>query len=112
MEKFVEQCITLSKAMNWHFWLKDKSLTLEEVFSPMGLLPGIARRADQMALLCIGSSIGAEITEHKESTLGKKVTFPDEEISPQGMLFILDQILELGKTSDGETISLDDLLYD
>ena len=112
MEKFVQQCVAVSKQIGWKFRLKGQQIAPEEVFAANGLLPGIAKRANQVAMLCIGSTIGAEISALKESTLGKTVSFPNDEITADNMLFIIDQIYEMGRAGDGVTISLDDLMYD
>ena len=112
MKPFTEQCIALAKHMDWRFKLKGNNITHEEVFSDKGLLPGIVKKANQMALLCAGVDLGATFSEEKESTLGKAVSFENDRLSLAAMLFIKDQIIEMSKMGDGLTISLDDLLYD
>ena len=37
----------IAAGMNAKFYLNDRFVSFEEVFSPTGLLPAIARRADQ-----------------------------------------------------------------
>ena len=98
--------------MDWRFKLKGASISYEEVFSEKGLLPGIVKKANQMALLCAGVDLGATFAEEKESTLGKSVSFENDRLSLAAMLFIKDQIVEMSKMGDGLSISLDDLLYD
>jgi len=112
MKAFSEQCISIAKHMDWRFKLKGENITHEEVFSDQGLLPGIVKKANQMALLCAGVDLGAKITEEKQSTLGKKVSFENDQLSLAAVLFITDQIIEMSKMGDGLSISLDDLLYD
>mgnify|MGYP001423778653 CR=1 FL=1 len=112
MEKFVTQLVAISNKIGWKYKLKGETVAPENVFSPKGLLPGIVRRANQVSMLCTGSTINGEIKAEKESTLGKVVTFPEDEISIEGILYIIDQIYEMGRVGDGVTISLDDLMYD
>lgn len=112
MKPFTEQLVAIANHMQWRFKLKGDNITPEEVFAHNGLLPGIAKKANQMALLCAGADIGAQISEDKNSTLGKTVTFEKEQLSLPAILFIFDQIMEMSKLGDGLAISLDDLLYD
>lgn len=108
-----ELMIKAARAMNGRFSLNNRPMTLEEVFSPSGLLPGIARRADQLSSLCLGYGIGATFEEAEGSPLGVKVVF--DEITPNVLrLFcLIDVTSELMKgTGRGATTSLDQLLYD
>ena len=41
----------VARLMNAQFSLNGRPMTMEEVFSVTGLLPGIARRADQLSSL-------------------------------------------------------------
>lgn len=108
-----QQIIKVAKRMNVQFSLNGRPMTLEEVFSTTGLLPGIARRADQLSSLCLGYGIGASFEEAEGSALGVKVIF--DEITPNMLrLFCLIDVLnELIKgTPRGEVCALDQLLYD
>lgn len=108
-----EQMAKVAKEMNGRFSLNGRPLTTEEVFSTTGLLPGIAKRADQLSSLCLGYGIGATFEEAEGSPLGVKVIFDD--ISPQGLrlLCMIDVLSELMKVGfQGDYIPLDQLLYD
>lgn len=99
--------------MDGNYTLNGRPLTLEEVFSPTGLLPGIARRADQLSSLCLGYGIGATFEETTDTTLGNKVIF--DEMTPQvlRLLCLIDALGELMRgTPKGGVTALDQLTYD
>jgi len=99
-----QQMIKAARLMNGRFCLNGRPLTMEEVFSPMGMLPGIARRADQLSSLCLGYGIGATFEEAEGTPLSIKVIFDDITLNVLG---------ELMKGSAGDDMtSLDQLMYD
>jgi len=108
-----EQLKKVARTMNINFSLKGRPLTLDEVFSHTGLLPGIARRADQLSSLCLGYGIGVTFEEAKDTVLGVKVSF--DEITPDilRLLCMTDVLHELSlSTPRGGLTSLDQLMYD
>jgi intracellular multiplication protein IcmS len=103
----------LAKAMKANFTLNSKPITYEEVFSVTGLLPAMARRADQLSSLCLGYGIGASFDEAEKATLGVKVKF--DEVTPDvlRLLCICDVISELMNSAPSrDTTPLDELMYD
>lgn len=108
-----QQMIKVARAMNAQFTLNGRPMTMDEVFSTTGLLPGIARRADQLSSLCLGYGIGVTFEELEGSLLGVKVIF--DEITPNvlRLLCLTDVLNELIKgTPRGEAAPLDQLMYD
>lgn len=108
-----QQMAKVARAMGTQFSLNGRPMTMEEVFSPTGLLPGIARRADQLSSLCLGYGIGASFEETEGATLGVKVIF--DEITPNvlRLLCLIDVLNELMKgTPTGDVVALDQLMYD
>lgn len=103
----------IAVALNAKFTLNDNFISLDEVFSDTGLLPALARRADQLCSLCLGYGIGASFEEAEKSLLGVKVIF--DEVTPNVLRFlcITDVLSELIQSSstDGKT-ALDELMYD
>lgn len=107
------QLAKIARAMNARFSLNGRPMTIEEVFSPTGLLPAIARRADQLCSLCLGYGIGISFEEAEGTVLGVKVIFDD--ITPQvlRMLCVADVLQELVQnTPRGDMTPLDQLMYD
>jgi intracellular multiplication protein IcmS len=103
----------IARAMNARFSLNGRPMTIEEVFAPTGLLPAIARRADQLCSLCLGYGIGITFEEAEGSVLGVKVIFDDITPSVLRMLCIADVLNELVQaTPRGEMSPLDQLMYD
>ena len=103
----------LACALEAKFTLNDKPITVEEIFAGTGLLPAIARRADQLCSLCLGYGIGITFEESESSLLGVKVVF--DEVTPDILryLCILDILCELISTSPSTTATpLDELMYD
>jgi intracellular multiplication protein IcmS len=108
-----KKLILIAKALNANFSLNDRSITYEEVFSETGLLPAIARRADQLCSLCLGYGIGVSFDEAEKSLLGIKVNF--DEVTPNVLRFlcITDVLNELIKSSPSrDNTPLDELMYD
>lgn len=108
-----EMMIKVARQLNGRYSLNGRPLTMEEVFSPIGLLPGIARRADQLSSLCLGYGIGVTFEDAEGSPLGVKVIF--DEITPNvlRLLCMIDVLNELMKgTARGDMTVLDQLMYD
>lgn len=107
------QMIKAARAMNTQFTLNGRPMTMEEVFAPTGLLPGIARRADQLSSLCLGYGIGVTFEEAEGSVLGVKASFDDITPNILRLLCMIDVLNELMKgTPRGEPVPLDQLMYD
>lgn len=108
-----EQLISIAKVMNAKFSLNEQPISHGEVFSETGLLPGIARRADQLSSLAMGYGIGVTFDEEPGTKLGVKAKFDD--ITPNALRYLcmVDVISELiQKNTIGGVTKLDELLYD
>ena len=108
-----QQMIKIAKQMQVQFSLNSRPMMMEEVFSLTGLLPGIARRADQLSSLCLGYGIGVTFEETEGAILGVKALF--DQITPNvlRLLCLMDSLNELTKgTPRGEVCALDQLMYD
>ncbi|HJN37786.1 MAG TPA: type IV secretion IcmS family protein [Gammaproteobacteria bacterium] len=112
MTNTVAQCVLLAKAIGRDFSLRGNNLTHEEVFSEMGLLPGIAKRADQLCSLCLGYGIGVTFEKEEKSTLGYKVIFDEDEDRVIRLLCILDIIKDIADANPSGPVPLDEILYD
>jgi len=113
MADMSEQIGKVARAMGVRFSLNGRPMTIEEVFSPTGLLPGISRRADQLSSLCLGYGIGVTFEEAEGSVLGVKVVFDDITPNVLRMLCITDVLFELTQsTPKGDMTALDQLMYD
>lgn len=111
----LEQALSaICREMETHFTLNNRPLHYSEVFSATGLLPALAKRADQLCSLCLGYGIGVSFEEVEKATLGKRVIFDDATPDLLRCLCITDVICELVRSSGGSkaALSLDELLYD
>lgn len=108
-----ELMVKVGRAMGGRFSLNGRPMTLDEVFSPMGLLPGMCRRADQLASLCLGYGLGFSFEEAEGSILGVKVVFDDLTPNSLRVLCLTDVVNELMMASSGGDMApLDQLMYD
>lgn len=108
-----KQLISICKTLGANFTLNDRSVSFDEVFSDTGLLPAIARRADQLSALCLGYGIGVSFDEADKSLLGVKVVL--DEVTPNALrlLCITDVLQELiNAGSSRKETPLDELMYD
>ena len=109
----LKKFMLLAKALEANFTLNDRVISYEEVFSVSGLLPAIARRADQLASLCLGYGIGISFDEAEGSVLGVKVVFDDVTPNSLRLLCITDVLCELIQAGPTPTSTpLDELMYD
>ena len=108
-----KQLCAIATELKASFTLHDRPISYENVFSTTGLLPALARRADQLCSLCLGYGIGVSFEESEKAQIGVQVNF--DEVTPNILRFmcITDVICELIHTSSSKTeTSLDELLYD
>ena len=108
-----KQLCDIAKTLKANFSLNDRLITYEEVFRDTGLLPAIARRADQLCSLCLGYGIGISFEEAEKSVLGVRVSFDD--VTPNVLRFmcITDVLCELMNSAPTrDKTPLDELMYD
>ncbi len=103
----------ISAALNAKFYLNDRFVSFDEVFSDTGLLPAIARRADQLCSLCLGYGLGVSFDEAENALLGTRVVF--DEVTPNVlrllcMTDVLNELIQGGPSRD--YTPLDELMYD
>jgi len=103
----------IASSMNAKFYLNDRFVSFEEVFTDTGLLPAIARRADQLCSLCLGYGLGATFDEAEGALLGIRVVF--DEVTPNAlrllcMTDVLNELIQGGPSKD--YTPLDELMYD
>ncbi len=105
--------IKIATSMNAKFYLNDRFVGYEEVFSLTGLLPAIAKRADQLCSLCLGYGIGVSFEEAEGALLGNKVIFDEVTPSVLRLLCMIDVVHELIQGGPNKDYTpLDELLYD
>jgi intracellular multiplication protein IcmS len=108
-----KQLCALARALNANFTFNDRPMSYQEVFSESGLLPAIAKRADQLCSLCLGYGIGISFDEAEKSILGIKVTFDDITPNILRLVCITDVLSELIYTAPSrDRTPLDELMYD
>ena len=108
-----QQLAKVARAMNARFSLNGRPMTVDEVLAPTGLLPAIARRADQLSSLCLGYGLGVTFEEAEGSTLGVKAVFDDITPNVLRLLCMTDVLNELTQnTARGDMTALDQLMYD
>lgn len=103
----------IARGLNAKFYLNDRFVSFEEVFADTGLLPAIARRADQLSSLCLGYGLGATFEEAEKALLGIRVVFDD--VTPNVlrllcMTDVLNELIQGGPSRD--YTPLDELMYD
>ena len=65
MLEIQQNLLLIAKSLKAHFYMNNKYISYEDVFSETGLLPAIAKRADQLCYLCLGYGIGVSFNESK-----------------------------------------------
>lgn len=108
-----KQLQVVAKELNVRFTLNDRPISYEEVFADTGLLPAMAKRADQLCSLCLGYGIGVTFEEAEQSKLGVQAKFDDVTPNILRLLCLTDVISELMNSAPSrESTPLDELMYD
>ncbi|MEM1244213.1 MAG: type IV secretion IcmS family protein [Pseudomonadota bacterium] len=108
-----KQLIKIISLMKCTFYFKDKIISLDDMFKETGLLPGLAKRADQLCSLCLGYGIGVNFEDAEDALLSRRVIFDDVTPNLLRILCIIDVLNEIVKSSSSrERVALDELLYD
>lgn len=110
---FKRKLCNIAKGLGGNFSLNSRPITYDEVFNDVGLLPAIARRADQLCSLCLGYGIGVTFDEAEKALLGVQVVF--DEVTPDTLRFlciadVLNELIKAGASKD--STPLDELMYD
>lgn len=113
IEEIKKNMSLIATAMNAKFYLNDRFVSFDEVFSDTGLLPAIARRADQLCSLCLGYGLGVTFDEAENALLGTRVVF--DEVTPNVlrllcMTDVLNELIQGGPSRD--YTPMDELMYD
>jgi intracellular multiplication protein IcmS len=113
MIAFINQLSSIAKVLNCHFTLRGQPLSVEQVFSETGMLPGIMRRADQLCSFCMGYGLGLSYEVVAGAMLGNRVKFDDKTPNTLRLLCVADVLVEfMYKTPVKNTTPLDELLAD
>lgn len=108
-----QHLIKLARTLKANFTLNNQMVTYDYLFAEDGLLPGLARRANQLASLCLGYDIGATFDEAPDTKLGVTVKFDTSTPEVLRLLCIIDVLNEMVKAAPlRDKVSLDELLYD
>lgn len=111
--ELTKQLTDIAKSLNVRFTFNQKPISFEDVFSSTGLLPGLAKRADQLCSLCLGYGIGVSFDDAEKALLGNEVKFDDVTPSVLRLLCLMDVLMELIKSAPSkDAVSLDELMYD
>ncbi|MBA2648242.1 MAG: type IV secretion protein IcmS [Legionella sp.] len=114
MDRSIGKCLaSIAASMNAKFYLNDRFVSFEEVFSETGLLPAITKRADQLCSLCLGYGLGATFDEAEGALLGIRVLY--DEVTPNVlrllcMTDVLNELIQGGPSRD--YTPLDELMFD
>ena len=108
-----EKMCDVAKVLQCNFTVKDQKIEYEKVFSDMGLLPAIMRRADQLCSFCLGYGLGVKFEESQGAMLGVTVKFDEATPISLRLLCAADVLIEIMQQAPSrETTPLDDLMYD
>ena len=107
------QLVNIADTLGAKFNLNNKPISHTQVFADTGLLPAIARRADQLCSLCFGYGIGVSFEESEKSVLGVRVVFDETTPTVLRLMCIADALNEIIQNSpDPHNTALDELMYD
>ena len=103
----------IAASLNAKFYLNDRFVSYDEVFIETGLLPAIAKRADQLCSLCLGYGLGVTFDDAEGALLGSRVVF--DEVTPNSlrllcMIDVVNELIQGGPSRDHTP--LDELMYD
>ncbi len=103
----------IAASLNAKFYLNDRFIAFDEVFSDKGMLPALAHRAQQLCSLCLGYGLGMKLEEAQDGLLGKRIIFDDVTPNSLRLLCITDVLSELIQGGPSRDYTpLDELMYE
>ena len=112
IKKLTDLFCVMAKDNGWEFSLKGRDLTPEEMFAFNGMLPALAKRADQLSLLCLGYGVGVSFDESDSSILGYQMKLNEDSPDVVRLACLYDVLLELVNHSTSSKVAVDELLYE
>lgn len=113
VDKMIARLSEVMTHLGFSFTLKGQPLPYTEVFASSGMMPPIAKRADQLCALCLGYGIGVKFKPDKTTKTGSSVEFDEQTPDVLRELCLIDTIIEVSKAATNKhAIRLDELLYD
>ena len=113
MNMLPEKMVLIARQLGVMFTFKGQPIALEDVFAYDGLLPGLAKRGDDLCSLCFGYNLGTTYEDEPEALLGLRVSFDDFTPDIMRLLCLTDSLQEIMRMApSGDMISLDELMYD
>lgn len=110
---FTEQMTAIAKTMGCRYLIKGEEIPMEKVFSPVGLLPAIMRRADQLCSFCLGYGLGLTFDRSETAMLSVVLQMDDTTPNILRLLCATDVLHEfMQQAPSPDAISLDDLMLD
>jgi len=112
MKAITDALVKICTQISANFYLNGSFISYGEIFKDNGMLPAIAKQADQLSTLCLGYGIGISFEENPESIIGKKVIFDDVTPNSIRILFLFDVIQDLIQSGPSRDYTpLDELMY-
>ncbi len=107
------QLVAISQAIGCRYTLKNEPIEADQVFALTGLLPGLLRRADQLASFCLGYGLGLSFENSDKAKLGVIVRLDNHTPTVLRLLCVLDVLYEfVDRSTSPQAVSLDDLMLD
>jgi intracellular multiplication protein IcmS len=112
MDSVKKVCVNLASQLEVGFVLRSKKISPDEVFSEVGLLPALMKRAEQLSLLCFNKRLGVSFKDSDSAMLGVRVEMEGDKLPISSLMCLSDVVIELTRGVRGADISVDELLYD
>lgn len=107
------EMICIAKTLRCNFTLREQPVPYEQVFADTGLLPALARRADQLSSFCLGYGLGVSFEDQQGTMIGSRVKFDDATPNALRLLCLTDVLIEIMQQAPSRDLTpLDDLMYD
>ena len=83
------------------------------MFVDTGLMPAIAKRADQLCSFCLGYGLGVDFSRADGTMLGVTVNFDDKGPGSLRLLCAADVLVEIVQNApNSQMVALDELMLD
>lgn len=113
MNELQLRLIGIVKQSKKTFTLKGAPLSYEDMFAETGILPGLAKRADQLCSLCLGYGLGIKVEDDDKGLLGVRVKFDEYTPDILRIFCVIDSLYDMIRMSpSANDVPLDELLYD